>query len=338
MIVMKVLFIGGTGVISSACAQLAVARGIDLYLFNRGQTTRPIPQGAHILLGDVRDSASVKSAIGDATFDVVVNWINFTPEHVEADIERFRGRTGQYIFISSASAYQKPIASLPITESTPLDNPYWAYSRAKIRCEERLVRAYREEKFPITIVRPSHTYDRTTLPTRGGYTVTDRMRQGKRVIVHGDGTSLWVLTHHRDFAKGFVGLLGNHHAIGDAFHITSDEALTWNQIYTILARAAGAAPRLVHVPSEYIAAFDPEWGASLLGDKAHSVIFDNSKIKRLVPDFAATIPFSWGAEEILAWFDGDPARQVVDDEVNRLMDRIIAAYESIWPQAETGEK
>lgn len=331
---MKVLFIGGTGTISSACSRLAVKRGIELYLFNRGQTERPVPEGARVLHGDIRDKASVESVLGNATFDTVVNWINFIPEHVEADIEFFRGRTGQYIFISTASAYQKPIASLPITESTPLDNPYWDYSRAKIACEERLMGAYREEKFPITIVRPSHTYDKTLLPFYGRYTVIDRMRKGKEVIVHGDGTSLWVLTHHEDFANGFVGLLGNHRAIGDAIHITSDEVLTWNQIFTILAHAAGVTePRLVHVPSACIAAFDAEWGASLLGDKAHSVIFDNSKIKRLAPDFVASIPFSRGAEEIMAWFDADPARQVLDDDANRLLDRIIAAYQVIWPRA-----
>ena len=327
---MKVLFIGGTGTISSACSRLAVARGIELVIFNRGRTDRPIPEGAHVLYGDIRDRASVESALGDVTFDVVVNWVSYTPEHVETDIELFGGRTGQYIFISTASAYHKPILSLPITESTPLHNPYWAYSRAKIACEERLVRAYREEGFPVTIVRPSHTYDKTRLPVRGRYTVVDRMRKGKKVIVHGDGSSLWVLTNHTDFAKGFVGLLGNHHAIGDTFHITSDEVLSWNQIFTILAHAAGVEPQLVHVPSELIAAFDPEWGAGLLGDKTHSVICDNTKIKRLVPDFAATIPYSQGAREILAWFDADPARQVVDDEVNHLMDRIITAYESIW--------
>ena len=328
---MKVLFIGGTGTISSACSRLAVARGIELVIFNRGRTDRPIPKVAHVLYGDIRDRASVESALGDATFDVVVNWVSYTPEHVETDIELFGGRTGQYIFISTASAYHKPILSLPITESTPLHNPYWAYSRAKIACEERLARAYREEGFPVTIVRPSHTYDKTRLPVRGRYTVVDRMRKGKKVIVHGDGSSLWVLTHHTDFAKGFVGLLGNHHAIGDTFHITSDEVLSWNQIFTILAHAAGVEPQLVHVPSELIAAFDPEWGAGLLGDKTHSVIFDNTKIKRLVPDFAATIPYSQGAREVLAWFDADPARQVVDDEANHLMDRIITAYESIWP-------
>ncbi len=328
---MRVLFIGGTGTISSACSQWAIEHGLDLYLLNRGRSSRPVPDGARVLFGDIRDVESADRALGSRTFDVVVNWVNYTPDHVAADIERFRGQTGQYIFISSASAYQKPLSGLPITESTMLDNPYWAYSRNKIACEERLVRAYREEKFPITIVRPSHTYDPQTPPTRGGYTMLDRMRRGKKVIVHGDGTSLWVLTHQRDFARGFVGLLGNTHAIGEAFHITSDDLLTWNQIYTILAHAAGVEPEIVHVPSDLIAAYDPTWGASLLGDKAHSVIFDNHKIKRLVPDFAATIPFAHGAREIIAWYDADPARQVVDERLDQLVDRIIAGYASAWP-------
>lgn len=329
---MKVLFIGGTGKISSACSQLAVAQGIELYLLNRGQTTeRPAPPAAHILKGNIRQKESASKALGDLTFDVVVNWIAFTPEHIELDLELFRGRTQQYIFISSASAYQTPPVRLPITESTPLDNPFWAYSQAKIACEERLMQAYREEKFPMTIVRPSHTYDRTMLPFTGRYTVVDRMRQGKKVIVFGDGTSLWVLTHHRDFAKGFNGLLGNSHAIGEAFQITSDELLTWNQIYQIVARAAGVEARLVHIPSEFIAAFDPDWGAGLLGDKSHSVIFDNSKLKRVVPDFAATIPYARGAEEVMRWHDADPSRREVDQAFNELTDRIIAAYESAWP-------
>jgi nucleoside-diphosphate-sugar epimerase len=328
---MKVLFIGGTGVISSACSRLAVARGIDLYLFNRGRTRRPVPEGAHALHGDARRRASLEEALGGMTFDAVVDWIVFEPEQLEVDLDVFAGRTGQYVFISSASAYRKPIPGLPITESTPLDNPYWAYSRAKMACEDRLMRAYREAKFPVTIVRPSHTYDRTKVPLIGHYTAIDRMRRGKPVMVHGDGTSLWVLTHHEDFARGFVGLLGNDHAVGDVFHITSDEVLTWNQIYRIVGRAAGAEPRLVHVPSELIAAFDAEMGAGLLGDKAHSVIFDNSKIKRLVPDYVAAIPFSQGAREMMAWFDADPARQVVDQQIDRLMDRIIAVVEGIRP-------
>ena len=211
---MKVLFIGGTGIISSACSPLAIEQGMELYLLNRGTSFRPAPERAKLLHGDIRNPESVRQAIGDLHFDAVVDWIAFTPEHIEADIELFNGRTDQFIFISSASAYQKPIASLPITESTPLHNPYWEYSRNKIACEERLVKAYREDGFPMTIVRPSHTYDQTLLPMGGGYTVVNRMRQGKKVIVHGDGTSLWTMTHHRDFAKGFVGLLGNNHAIG----------------------------------------------------------------------------------------------------------------------------
>lgn len=329
---MKVLFIGGTGIISSACTQLAVERGIDLYLLNRGQTTsRPIPDGVQLLSGDIRDKASVQRALGEHTFDAVVNWIAFTPEHIDTDLELFRDRTRQYIFISSASAYQTPPINLPVTESTPLHNPYWAYSRAKIACEERLMQAYREDGFPITVIRPSHTYDASLIPLSGGYTIIDRIRRGKKIIVHGDGTSLWTLTHHRDFAKAFVGLLGNPHAVGEAFHITSDEVLTWNQIVTQLAQAANTAVHIIHIPSDLIAAFAPDWGAGLLGDKAHSMIFDNTKIKRLVPDYVATIPFARGAEEIIAWYDADLSRQVVNTELDQLMDRIIAAYESIWP-------
>ena len=329
---MKVLFIGGTGIISSACAQLALERGIEVYLFNRGQTTRrPVAAGAHVIQGDIRDKEVARCLLQGQTFDVVADFVAYAPEHVQSDIDLFRGRTGQYIFISSASAYQKPPLSLPITESTPLYNPIWEYSRNKIACEDLLMQAYRQSGFPITIVRPSHTYDRTSVPVQGGYTVIDRMRKGKKIIIHGDGTSLWVLTHHRDLAKAFVGLLGNPHAIGEAFHITSDEVLTWNQIHTILARAAGVEARIVHVPSDYIAAFDARWGVSLLGDKTHSLIFDNTKIKRAVPGFVATIPFAQGADEILTWYDADPSRQVVDLAFDVLSDRIIAAYESAWP-------
>jgi nucleoside-diphosphate-sugar epimerase len=328
---MNVLFIGGTGTISSACADLCLARGIELYLLNRGESTRPLRPGAHHLRADIRRPDAVREALGGRRFDVVVDWIAFTAEHIEADLSLFRDRTEQYVFISSASVYQTPPASLPVVESTPLVNPFWQYSRDKIACEERLMRAYRDEGFPVTIVRPSHTYDRQKLPLPGGYTAVDRMRKGKKIVVHGDGSSLWVLTHHRDFAGGFVGLLGNSHAIGEAFHITSDELLTWNQIYEIIARAAGSTARFVHVPSAVIASFDAEWGAGLLGDKAHSMIFDNSKIKRVVPEYRATIPFSRGAEEILGWFDADPARQVVNAHVDAMMDRILEAVSPIFP-------
>lgn len=328
---MKVLFIGGTGKISSACSALAVERGYELYLLNRGQTDRPVPKGATVLTGDIRDPKSARKALADQTFDVVVNWIAYTAAHVESDFQLFRDRAAQYIFISSASAYQSPPVNLPVTESTLLDNPYWQYSRDKIAGEERLVRAYRENKFPFTIVRPSHTYDRTMLPFQGGWTVVDRMRRGQKVIVHGDGSSLWVLTHHRDFAKGFVGLLGNNRAIGETFHITSDELLTWNQLHQIVARAADAPPpQLVHVPSDLINAFDANWGAGLLGDKANSMIFDNTKIRRISPDFTCTIPYERGAQEVIAWFDADRARQVVNADFNTLTDRIIAAYERAW--------
>ncbi len=322
---MRVLFIGGTGVISSACTELALRRGIDLYLLNRGQSVRPIPEGARSIIADIRDIGATRAALGGLTFDAVVDWIAFTPDQVQADIELFRGRTGQYIFISSASAYAKPVLSLPITESTPLANPFWDYSRNKIAGEDLLVAAFRNEGFPAVIVRPSHTYDRTKLPCAGGYTSIARMRAGKPVVVHGDGTSNWVLTHHTDFAKGFVGLLGNPHTLGEAFHITSDDVLTWDQIYRILGRAAGAEPTIVHAPSELIARFHQEWGDGLLGDKAHSVLFDNSKIKRFVPGFGCTIPFARGAEEIMAWYDADPARQVVDESFDRAMDAVVAA-------------
>jgi nucleoside-diphosphate-sugar epimerase len=329
---MKVLFIGGTGIISSASVKLGLERGIQMYLLNRGSSSaRPAPEGAKILHGDIRDPQSARAALAGQEFDAVVNWVAFTPEHIQTDLDLFRGRTGQYIFISSASVYQTPPVAVPVTESAMLDNPFWQYSRNKVACEELLVRAYREEKFPMTIVRPSHTYDKTLLPFDGGYTVVDRMRKGKQVVVPGDGTSLWTLTHHADFAKGFVGLLGQPAAIGDTIHITSDEWLSWNQIFEIVARAAHTEARMVHVPSDLIAAYDPEWGAGLLGDKAHSMIFDNAKIKRLVPDFRASIPFARGAEEIMAWYDADPARQKVDEKANRMMDLLIEKQTSIYP-------
>ena len=329
---MKVLFIGGTGTISSACAALAVERGIDLHLLTRGQSTRQAPEGALLIPGDIHDPDSVRKALAGQEFDAVVDWIAFTPDEVERDIDLFRGRTGQYVFISSASVYQSPLQSVPITESTPLVNPFWEYSRNKIACEERLMHAYREEVFPVTIVRPSHTYDCRMIPIRGRWTAIDRMRKGKKVIVHGDGTSWWVLTHSRDFAKGLTGLLGNSQAVGEAFHITSDLKLTWDQIHQMLGRAAGAEPDIVHVPSDFIARFDEVWGAGLLGDKAASVDFDNAKLKRTVPDFHAAIPFSDGAREIIAWYDEDPARQVADPAENALMDRILQAWETALPE------
>jgi nucleoside-diphosphate-sugar epimerase len=327
---MKALFIGGTGVISSACAELAVSRGIELYLLNRGKSAgeHPIPAGAQVITADIRDRQHAAAALAGRTFDAVVDFVAFTPDHIETDIELFRGRTGQYVFISSASAYRKP-CNLPMTESTLLDNRFWQYSRDKIACEERLVAAYREESFPMTIVRPSHTYDRTKVPGAGGWTGIARLRAGKAVVVPGDGSSLWVLTHARDLAKGLVGLLGNRQAIGEAFHITSDEWLDWNQIYASLAAAAGAELRVVHVPSTVINRYYSAWGAGLLSEKAHSNIFDNSKIKRFVPDYAATTPWSMGAREIVAWYDADPSRQVSQPDYDRVMDDLIARMNRI---------
>jgi nucleoside-diphosphate-sugar epimerase len=324
---LEVLFIGGTGEISAACSHRAVELGMNLHALNRGRASmRALPAEATLLTADVRDREATRAALRGREFDVVVNFVVFMPDHVQADIDLFAGRAGQYVFISSASAYQTPPAQLPITESTPLRNPVWPYSQAKIASEDLLVRAYRESAFPATIVRPSHTYDRTQVPYDTGWTMIDRMRRGKEVVVHGDGTSLWTLTHSEDFAKGFVGLLGRPQALGESFHITSDEVLTWNQIHEMLAAAAGAEARIVHVPSDAILGYDEEWGRALLGDKSHSLIFDNTKIRRLVPDYTATVPFAHGAREIIDWYDADQARQQVDPRIDRLMDDLVETF------------
>ncbi len=329
---MRVLFIGGSGIISSACTALAVQRGIELFLLNRGQSSRSVPSAARLLQADIRQPASVESALGNLNFDAVVEWVAYTPDHVKTDIDIFSNRCSQYIFISSASAYQKPPGFLPITESTPLDNPFWQYSRDKAACEALLAHVGQSSGFPFTVVRPSHTYDKTLLPFHDGYTTVARLRAGKPVVVHGDGTSLWTMTHHVDFAVGLIGLLGNPQALGQAFHITADEWLSWNQIYLIVARAAGVQqPHLVHVPSDLIAAYDLNWGASLLGDKAHSMVFDNSKIRRLVPDFRPRIPFWLGAQEIIAWYDADPARQQIDSYMDTLHETLVAAIQTARP-------
>src|ERR1035441_4168608 len=404
---MKVLFIGGTGVISTACTHLAVERGIDVTLLNRGRHSARPPAGVNTLAVDIEDGPAVTHALAHASFDAVVDWIAFEPAHVERDIALFRGRTRQYIFISSASAYQKPAShylitestplanprseehtselqslrhlvcrllffndtapteiytlslhdALPIyifissasayqkpashyliTESTPLANPYWVYAQQKIACEERLMRTYREEGFPVTIVRPSLTYGDTQIALAinswaKSYTVVDRMRRGKKVIVPGDGSSLWVITHNTDFAKGLVGLLAREQTIGHAFHITSDEVMCWDQWYRLTAEAAGVEPRLVHIPSDFIAACVPEARGGLLGDKAVSVVFDNTKIKRFVPGYCATVPFTQGIRQTMAWFDADPARQQIDDEANARWDNLIEAYQSRFHEA-----
>ena len=325
---LNLLFIGGTGVISAAAARLAVARGHRLTVLNRGQSRlRDLPVEAESLTVDGRDAAAVAAALGERTFDVVVDFVAFTPEHVRADIAQFAGRCGQYVFISSASAYQKPPAALPIRESTPLHNPYWQYSRDKIACEDVLLEAYREQGFPVTIIRPSHTYDRTQIPLLGGWTDIHRMRTGQPVVVHGDGTSLWTLTHSTDFAKALVGVFGRSQAVGDSFTITSDEYLPWDALYAEFARAAGAAaPRIVHVASDTLAAFNPDWSGPLLGDRSHSVIFDNSKVKALVPDFVCTTPVALGFREVIDWFDAHPEQRLVDETLNVTLDRLVAAH------------
>jgi nucleoside-diphosphate-sugar epimerase len=324
---LRVLFIGGSGVISSACARRAVEDGIDLYVLNRGRSTeRPLPADVSQLRADVRDPGAVRDAIKDLEFDSVVDWVAYTTEDISRDIDIFRGRTGQYVFISSASAYQTPPARVPVTESTPLKNPVWEYSRDKIACEDLLVREYRENDFPATIVRPTHTYDATLVPFHGRWTTLGRMLAGKPVIVHGDGTSLWTMTHNTDFARGFVPLLGHPRTLGEAFQITSEDFLTWDQIAYALAAGLGVTARIVHVPSDAIAAADPDWGDGLLGDKAHSMIFDNAKLRTVVPGWRAVIPFERGAREIADWYLADPARQVTDEKLDALMDKLAASF------------
>ncbi len=325
---MRVLFIGGTGFISTAVSRQAIARGFELYLLNRGLRPVELP-GSQAIRADIHRPEDVHAALQGLEFDVVVDWIAYTPDDIERDLALFRGRVKQYVFISSASAYQKPPAHYLVTESTPLYNPYWEYSRNKIACEERLMRAYREEAFPVTIVRPSLTYDPNLPIAIGGwgcYTLADRLKKGRPIIVHGDGSSLWVVTHAEDLGRGFLGLLGNGQALGHAFHITSDEVLTWDQIYQTIAEALGVEARIVHVPSDYIARVAPQLAGTLLGDKTWSVVFDNSKIKAFVPGFQATIPFREGIRRTLAWFDGDEKRRRIDGAVNEEMDRIIKLY------------
>jgi len=330
---MRALFIGGTGIISTACTRLAVESGIEMTLLTRGLRKADLPAGVRTLHCDIDDPASARAALHNESFDVVVDWIAFTPDHIERDLRLFEGRTRQFIFISSASAYQKPPAHYLITESTPLANPFWDYARNKIACEERLLRAYRETGFPVTIVRPSLTYGDTQVAlvmnswTRS-YTAIARMKQGRKVVVPGDGSSLWTITHNTDFARGLVGLMGHPQAIGQAFHVTTDEVLTWDQIFHITAEAAGVEPHIVHIPSDFIGACLPDRLGGLLGDKAVSAVFDNSKLKSLVPTFRATTPYAQGIRQTLAWFHADPARQLIDTEADTALDRLIDAYES----------
>lgn len=330
---MKLLFIGGTGLISSACSDLAVERGHELFLLNRSTSTKyPAPKGATVLQGDVHtDSAHLSALLVGQHFDAVVDFIAFHPYDIQRDLALFRDKTEQFVFISSASAYQKPVKNYLITEETPLENPFWEYSQNKIASENMLMDEYRKNGFPVTIVRPSHTYGPSQIPFIYGswlhpWTLIHRMKQNKPVIIPGDGTSLWVLTWNADFAKGFLGLLGNKKAIGEAFQITSDEVLSWEQIYLEAYQAVGAEPNVIHIPSDYIARFDEHAIGSLIGDKSNSVVFDNSKIKRFVPDYNCEVKWSEGIRRSLAWFEAHPEFQTIDDEAIQKWDKIIEAY------------
>jgi len=331
---MKILFIGGTGNISTAVSRAAIAAGHELTILNRGRQPIAI-DGAESLVADIGDEAATAAALGDRRFDVVANFIAFKAADVERDLRLFAGRCGQYVFISSASAYQKPLGHPVITESTPLANPHWAYSRHKIDCELRLLQAYRDEGFPVTVIRPSLTYQHVIPMAIGGWNdfgIVQRIREGRPVISHGDGSSLWTITHSEDFARGMLGLLGHQQAIGESFHITSDELLTWDQIYQALGAAAGRAPEIVHIPSDFIARLVPWQEGNLHGDKAVSAIFDNSKLKRFVPGFRAEIPFSLGIARTLEWFEADPTRIAADPAIDAMIDGIVDRYRAVYDE------
>ena len=329
---MRVLFVGGTGLISTACTRLALERGIEVVHLNRASGGHPI-EGVTTLVADARDEVAAERALAGQRFDAVVDWIAYGAQDIERDIRLFRDRTDQFIFISSASAYRKPLGQWLIREDAPLANPFWDYARGKIAAEERCMRALREDDFPITIVRPAHTYGDWSMPLavsswQRPYTSIARWRAGKALIVPGDGQTLWTLTHNSDFAVGFVGLLGRRQAIGHAFHIVSDEALTWDEIHRQTAAAAGVECRIVHIPTDFIAACRPDMEGRLAGDASVCLVFDNSKIKRFVPEFRPAMPFAQGIRQTIAWYDADSARRQVDTEMDDWMDRLIAAYEA----------
>lgn len=321
----SILYLGGTGTISAACVRKSIEHGHEVTVINRGSARRALPEGVTIVNADVRDPAALRDALGEREFDAVADFLSFSTADLERSLEVFEGRTEQYVFISSASAYQKPPAKLPITERTPLENPFWQYSRDKIACEELLRGASRDRGLPITIVRPSHTYDEQSIPTLGRWNDIVRMREGRPVLVHGDGTSLWTVTHADDFAVAFTGLIGHPEAIDEDFTITGSHAPTWNQIYGWLAAAAGVeTPELVHAASDAIGAIAPDLGPTLIGDKAHSSLFDTAKVQGLVPEFATTITFDEGARRIIAYYDAHPQAQIVDAELDAHLDRVIA--------------
>ena len=333
---MRILIIGGTGTISSAITRQLAESGHELWLLNRGNRKNEVPQCVTQVIADIDDTDSVLRMLGDTTFDAVCEFIGFVPSQVERDIRLFQGRTKQYVYISSASAYNKPAANHVITEGTTLANPFWEYSRNKIACEELLMKEYREKGFPVTIIRPSHTYCERGVPLsvhglNGSWQVLKRMMEGKPVIIHGDGSSLWTLTWNEDFARGFIGLLGNPKAIGEAFQIMSDEQLTWNQIYETVARVLGVELKVYHVASDFLAACSPkEWDfrGNLLGDKAASVVFDCSKLKRAVPGFMATTRFDEGVRRCIEYILAHQELQVEDPDFDVWCDRVIEVQET----------
>ncbi len=332
---MKALFIGGTGTISMAITkQLSQHPDWELYLLNRGSRTSQLPDNVKVINADINNEQQAAEALGDMSFDCVCDFIGFVPSQLERDYRLFNGRTKQFMYISSASAYQKPLSDYRINEGTPLANPYWEYSRNKIACEEYLMKMYRENGFPITIIRPSHTYDERSVPLgvhgdKGSWQVVKRMLEGKPVIIHGDGTSLWTMTHNSDFAKGFIGLMGNIHAIGEAFQITSDESVTWNQIYKAIADTLGVEFKPYYVPSDFLhAVSNYDFEGSLIGDKANSVVFDNSKLKKAVPDFVATVRYDQGIRKTVEYVLAHEEFQTPDPEFDTWCDKVINALEN----------
>lgn len=331
---MRALFIGGTGIISTAISRQLVDSEWELYLVNRGNRNDVLQPNVKVITADVNNEDDLSQKLGDLTFDVVCDFIAFVPAQLERDYHLFKDRTKQFMFISSASAYQKPLSDYKITESIPLANPYWEYSRNKIACEEYLMKLYREEGFPVTIIRPSHTYDERSVPlgvhgNKGSWQVIKRMLEGKPVIIHGDGTSLWTMTHNTDFAKAFIGLMGNIHAIGEAYQITTDETLTWNQIYKCIADALGVTLKPYYVPSDFLQSVSNyDFEGSLIGDKANSVVFDNTKLKRAVPDFVPTVRFDVGIRKTIEYVLAHKECQVEDEEFDAWCDRVISALEN----------
>ena len=330
---MKILFIGGTGTISMAVSKLLLSQGHTLYLLNRGNRNLSLSGDLVELKADVNDENRVKELIKELHFDAVADFIAFEPPQLERDYRLFKGKTDQFIFISSASAYQKPLADYRINEGTPLANPYLEYSRNKIACEDYLMKLYREEGFPVTIIRPSHTYDERSVPMgahgkNGSYAIVKRMLEGKPVLIHGDGTSLWTLTHNSDFAVAMAGLIGNIHAIGEAVQITSDESLTWNQIYQIVANALGVKLNAVHASTEFLdACGEYDFRGSLLGDKSNTVVFYNSKLKRLVPGFTARVRADQGIRDTVSYVLSHPECQVEDSDFDAWCDRVVEALD-----------